>query len=66
MGDNEPLWMLSFESFKNSLDRGKSVETVKIQGDPIQIADNKSEIIDTAQLRFHTSKLLSSCKVQIR
>ena len=46
--------------------RGKSVKTVKIRDDPIQIANNNSRIIDTAELRFHTSKLSSSCKVCIR
>ena len=46
--------------------RGISVETVKIPDDPIQIAINKSRIIDTAQIRFHMSKLSSSSKICIR
>ena len=46
--------------------RGKSEETVKIRDDPIQIANNKSRIIDTDQLRFYTSKLSSSYRIRIR
>ena len=46
--------------------RDKSVEIVKIRDDPIQIANNNSSIIDTAELRFRTSKLSSSSKVCIR
>ena len=46
--------------------RDINVETVKIWDNPIQIADNNSRIIDTAQLRFHTSTLLSSTKVYVR
>ena len=48
--------------FIQKFTRGESVETVEIRDDPIQIANNKSRIIDTAQLRFHTSKLSSSYK----
>ena len=52
--------------FIQKFTRGKSVETVKIRDDPIQIAKNNSRIIDIAQVRFHTSKLLSSSKAYIR
>ena len=46
--------------------RCKSVETLKIRDDSFQIANKNSRVIGTAQLRFHTSKLLSSSKVQVR
>ena len=46
--------------------RGKRVKIVKIRVDPIKIANNKSRIIDTAQLRFNISKLLSSYRICIR
>ena len=48
------------------LTRGINVEIVKIQDDPIQKANNKSRIIDTASLLTWMSKLLSSSKVHIR
>ena len=41
------------------------LETVEIRDDPLQIANNKSRIINTAQLRFHTSKLSTSSTVSI-
>ena len=44
--------------------RGKSVEIVKIWDDPIQIANNNSRIIDTAQLRLHMSQLSPCNKVR--
>ena len=46
--------------------RGKSVETVKIRDNPIQISNIKSRIIDTALLKFNMSKLLSSYRICIR
>ena len=36
-----------------------------MRDDPIQIANNISRIIDTAQLSFHTSMLCFSGKVQV-
>ena len=51
--------------FRQKFSIGISVETVKIWDDPIQIANNKSRLIDIAQLMFHKSKLLTSSKVYI-
>ena len=65
MYDNEPIYVDFW--FIQKFIRGKSVEKFKIWDDPIQIANNKSRIriIDTTQLRFHISKLLSSFKVKV-
>ena len=51
--------------FIQKFTRGKSVETVKIRDNPIQIANNKSRIIGKPEFRFHTSKLLSSYRFWI-
>ena len=59
--------MLSFDLFKKLLTRGIiSMYTVKIWGDPIQKANHKARIIDTAySLSLWTSNLLSFSKVQV-
>ena len=45
--------------FIQKFTRGKSVDIVKIRDDPIQIANNKSRIIDMAYRLMQTSKLSS-------
>ena len=46
MRDNKPMDVEFW--FIHKFTRGKSVETVKIRDNPIQIVSDKSEIIDTA------------------